>query len=85
MSGSAFATALKGGIMEQLSFLTDETNTRLELDVLKNQLDNLRRGFFKRHNLMEKEIEELKREISILKGEEPKEIEIDMFASIMDE
>lgn len=68
--------------MEQISFLTDETNTRLEIDALKQQVSNIRKGLFKRHNILEEQIKDLKKEIKKIKGEEPDFSQEDMFQEI---
>ena len=59
-------------IFEQMSFWDllppEERPVWEEVATLKNQVGNLRRGIFARHDKLEKEIASLKKEIRSLKG-----------------
>lgn len=54
--------------MKQLNFLEDTTEILKEVEMLKKTQDNVRRGLFSRIGELQKEIKDLKSELTAIKG-----------------
>jgi uncharacterized small protein (DUF1192 family) len=54
--------------MRQLNFLEDFTEILKEVEMLKKTQENVRRGLFRRIGELQKEIKDLKSELTALKG-----------------